>query len=371
MTRGFIVLKNGKEIISACELHSDAYPNGDYARGVYEAFNSENPNEEFAKLTRTCGEELDSEKVYESWWNISKLEKEDRENVFFHDYAYVYDLKTKKLSMFYFGKKVFTFSKKAEFDAEYLGLLVHDYDNSISFGLTYNPETKDFSLDKYKEFSKLIKAGKTPSEIASYAKGVIDGIHYSYQGSHIIDHVSSENFINLVEFPRFEADGYKYGGRVQIIYDYCEYNKKWSIVIQLPWIRETVIGRWFSSKRSAVKAGREYVEKNWKRLRNLPKLEQIYKRASEEISKFYSDNREGLSSKNNEDCDKFDSFSKNLVDMIREDLVKAGFDPKDDEKSNPENFCKLFSPDRLLREIGKKTDNLYMNMFVYKQKKIS
>ena len=369
MTRGAIILKKGKEILSACELRSDAYPNGDYGRKVYQAFVAMDPKEAFTSLTATCGNPIDIEKnnIDESWWNISKLSKEARVGAFFDDYSYVYDYDLKKLTIFYYGKKVYSFCNTTKFDREYLFLLVEDNNDAIGFGLAYNDEKKDFSLERHKEFARLIKKGKTPDEIHAYAKGKIAKIRYIYDSSNCIDHVNRDNFINRVGFPAFDREnGYLGTGQpVHLIYEWDKYTKHWRILLQLPWYRQNISHRVFPSKKAAVKAGREYVDLNWNRLKNLPKLDWVYRKANEGISKFYNENSNGLDRDNKEDLKKFDSFAEKLNKFVEDNLTQAGFNPMDDEISNPENFCKEFSPKLLRAFIVDSISNLYQRLFVH------
>ncbi len=300
MTDGMIIIKDGKNYKMLRHFNSDAYMEGKIGKLFTEAFDSEDVNNAVIDSVSRIPNESNSQECYdylmedgEKFYNKNKNKEVD---AYYVDYTYLYDLKTRTLKVFYCGKLIFTFKKD---QYEYFRVLVKHTD-IVWKGLSYDFKTKEYSKDYEKEFKKYMRAGMAPVDILNLAVENQKNIHY---------------VINMGRITDCHRNGYK--KEVRFTHScfeslfFCFYHEygKWSIYLQLPWIRVPFISWGYNSERSIKKDWIADLDKRWESLKNGLPLYKFYTSIQREFYDTMKDFKDGNISKD-ECLSKLDEIEK-------------------------------------------------------------
>lgn len=174
MTRWYIVILNEKKIKRLVYSNSDSYFCKDEnlpAGLVLKAMQSEDI---LAELNKRMDELVKSEYLTEEDFfkeddeNKFYIKTKKNEENFFVDYVYEYNIKTKKLTVYCFGKKKIQFTKN---DIEYMDYLFGD--NTFDQEFSYNEDTLKYDNDSDNIFTSFMKERRPIAEIESQSKGLI------------------------------------------------------------------------------------------------------------------------------------------------------------------------------------------------------
>lgn len=347
MTRGFVVLmKNGK-ILKIVESYSDSYLSG-LGLEVLNIFEENRFEEAFkyilpvdledgynddsyiSPISVVLGEEtIDKPLKSCALTKEGLIDSKNNENTFFYDYSYIYDISKDVLKVYYYGKLYLTIKR------EDIPFYRHFIDNDELYKeLSYDEKTCTLSKDRIKEVKKFLKTKPTIEDI-----------------DNIVNNFKPKLFISDFRI----SDCWGNGSYKKVVND-MNYNEiatfivskdfgspKWSLAIQLPFVRNTI----FYGTTSNVSCEKKIIElvKNKEEL--LINFKTVYDLVKSYIDKIY-DLKEKLTSK------EFDYESK---------IVVNEFNSKFDEIIKNENFnyfkTQSFKEDNIRREIREIAYSLY------------
>ncbi len=239
MTRGYIIVKKGSKIKKACYLFSDAYPSAErqsYGLKILEAYKSGDFDGMIDRLLRA---EL-AEAV-----TLSRRNYVGKNKDIGISYAYEYDEKTGVLTVFAYGKKVYSFTPEQREYAEY----VFSNHYRIYDAFAYDEETLSylFGDEAAKAFMDRMNGGKSVGDIEREISERIASVRVVAEfDGYIVDDWQPENRKNRVKvFDRANDEKYE-------LYFIRSFNtlrsgsKKYDILLQTPCWRAYVSSQSFS-----------------------------------------------------------------------------------------------------------------------------
>lgn len=265
MTRGYVVILNNSKIEKAGYSNSDSYFSWLGVK-VIDAIKKNTLSEFVDELIKDYPDELTN--INFSWYRKTKENKDD----WFVDYVYEYDTKKKKLTIYYYGTKALTF--KIPEDLEVIDYIFNNYDE-IWKKLSYNDEKLDYSNDDYKKLRQMQKEGRlTAAEIKKECNAVKNDIIFEF--GRICD-CWPDSYKKVI---RDEQTG----RRMEFAISKNSYNDKYRIVIQLPYVRNSILKE-FGSPKTAEKTLIEFVRNNAEKLKINMLIFELYR----EIIRFYDE----------------------------------------------------------------------------------
>lgn len=186
MTRGTVILKNGKKFIALGYSNSDSYPSGEIGQMLVKALSNSSDGETVQiiknyigglqkkeeEFSKDCMESL--QEIGEAFYNKKAAAKAGLNDGYYYDYSYVYDIKTRKLQVFYYGKLEYSFKKE---DFPFLKLVVEN--DELLYFFRYDTKNKCFKgIDaEAQKVKQMKKAGMSPKCILDMAKSLAENIH--------------------------------------------------------------------------------------------------------------------------------------------------------------------------------------------------
>ena len=257
MTRGYVVITKGGKVIKYGYLSSDAYPSY-YGKRILQKVVCKEISEYVDDIIKDNHARYGNEEPHPDfsldWIRKGKNNKEWKKYDFM-EYGYLYEENTGILRVYIFGKLLYKVSPEER--EKYLYLFSNE--NEIMDILTYDSEKlaydekkvtrkiiEDLSLANLKE---LVKEWRVKNEDMV----VVGTCNYVVAG-------------HSREYPVY-ARSVSFGNEkcLEFIIAKDRISNKWDILIQLPYIRAIVRGR-FSSEKSAAKVLRDIVKNNVKLL---------------------------------------------------------------------------------------------------------
>ncbi|MGN8833648.1 hypothetical protein ACTNDZ_14050 [Selenomonas montiformis] len=338
MTRGTVILKNGKVFIALGYSNSDSYPSGEIGQMLVKAL-SNSSDEETVQIIREligglqkdefskdCMESL--REIGEAFYNKKAATKVGLDDVYgyYYDYSYVYDIKTRKLQIFHFGQLEYSFKKE---DFPFLRLVVEN--DELLYTLSYDTKNKCFKgIDaEVKKVKRMKKAGKSPQYILEIAKSLSERIHY------VVDEVYSSDC-----WPNAVQKGVTfYPSRKRLKFIFKENYGKWNVYIQLPWVRQGLIHN-CTSRKAAMNKLIAYLDGNWESFQSGMDLYELYEDCQQKLMNFYNA------------CDQIsitkDEFNESVGQIEKE--FRGKLIPL--EELDYSGWTKAFGPDRAKKEIA-------------------
>lgn len=340
MTRGTVILKNGKVFIALGYSNSDSYPSGEIGQMLVKALSNSSDEETVQIIRELIGglqekEDEFSKDCMESLREIGEAFYSEKANTkaglddvyrYYYDYSYVYDIKTRKLQIFHFGQLEYSFKKE---DFPFLKLVVEN--DELLCSLRYDTKNKCFKgIDaEAKKVKRLKKDGKSPKYILEIAKSMYENIHY----------VVDEFYFRDCWPNALQKNVTFYQSRKQLKFIFEENYGKWNVYIQLPWIRESLIHN-CSSRKAAMNKLISYLDGNWESLQSGMDLYELYENCQQKLMNFY-DVCDQMSITEDEFNESFGQIEKEFRDKLipLEELDYSG-------------WPKAFGPDRAKKEIA-------------------
>ena len=349
MTRGTVILKNGKKFIALGYSNSDSYPSGEIGQMLVKALSNSSDEETVQiiknyidglqeveqEFSQECFKSLNA--IGEAFYNKKAAVKAGLDDVYYYDYNYVYDIKTRKLQIFYYGKLEYSFKKE---DFPFLKLVVEN--NELLCSFRYDTKNKCFKgIDaEALKVKQMKKAGISPKEILEIAKNRAKSIHY----------VVDEYFCQDCWHDAVQKNVTFYPSRKRLNFIFEEEYGKWNVYIQLPWVRWGLIHN-CSSRKAAMNKLIAYLDCNWESLQAGMDLYELDKDCHKKLMNFYNA------------CDKF-SVKENefneAVGQIEKEFMEKLIPLKELDYSG---WPKEFRPDRAKKDITDWISSTHRNIF--------
>lgn len=284
MTRGTIIIKEGKKYIALRYNNSDSYVSGEIGRMFVEAFKAKT-NKETAQLVMQYVYAVEDEFGKECWECLEHQgeafynKKAAGADDCFFDYAYVFDAKTCTLKIYYFGELEYTFKKS---EVEYLKCLVENSDD-IWFAFTYDEKKKEHKSSEVaaKKFKRYMREHLPVDYILDDIKKIKENIHYCFEFGKCSD-VWDNAYCRTVEFFPFK-------GSMKFIFKKDRFDGEWTVSMQLPWVRMGIIWN-CKTETAAMKKLIAYLDKHWASLQTGIPLAELYGEYYQRLMKFYKSN---------------------------------------------------------------------------------
>lgn len=284
MTRGLIIIKDGKTYRALRYSDGDSYISGEIGEMFATAFEAPTDEEtvhaveryvyavedEFAKecfeTLESCGEAMYNKKI--------------GGDQFYNDYAYVFDAKTCTLKIYYFGDLLFTFKKA---DKAYLRCLV-EHDDEIWKAFSYDAKKREYGSYEVsaKKFRKYMRGHIPVDHILADVSNIQKDIHYVFEYGKCSD-VWDNAYCRTVRFVDFTTEP-----MMKFIFKKGRCDKKWSVSMQLPWVRVGVIpSSVCNTEAAATKKLIAYLDKHYASLAAGVPLAELYGEYYQRLMKFY------------------------------------------------------------------------------------
>lgn len=283
MTRGFIVISEGRTIKGAAYIPSDAYPAGEAAKDIEQAFSQENLKEAMQELIkRYKAEEVDAPSIGIGTMKDMKSPLWD----------YVYELHNgETLNVYDNGEKALSFEKK---DLPYLHFLNNecgDCANNLWEHLAYDPDSMSYAKNDLKEFQKFMEAGKPLEEIRAIVGKPVEYVTVD-QNPHIVA-------LGLGIAATHHAEDGKKTSMMFCFYPKDKMNpyhsKYESVALQLPDTRHTVEGVFSRNTAYTIQGARKKLVEFLKRQPDfVPKAAKYISCAKELDAKVRENKKRGL-----------------------------------------------------------------------------
>ena len=340
MTRGTVILKKGKVYIALGYSNSDFYPSGEIGQMLVKALSNSSDEETVQiiknyidglqkkeeEFSKDCMEYL--REIGEAFYNKKVAAKAGLGNGYYYDYSYVYDIKTRKLQIFYYGKLDYSFKKE---DFPFLKLVVEN--DELLYFLSYDTKNKYFKgIDaETQKVKRMKKAGISPKDILEIAKSLAKSIHY----------VVDEYFCQDCWRNALKKHVTFYPLHISLEFIFQEEFGKWNVYIQLPWIRQDLI-RNCSSRKAAMNKLIAYLDGNWESFQSGMDLYELYEDCHKKLMNFYNA------------CDKVsiteDEFNEAVGQIEKE--FRDKLNPLYDLRYDYSGWPKEFGPDKAKIEIA-------------------
>lgn len=228
MTRGYFVMEKAGKVLKAAELSSDAYLQNGYGEQILTEYRDGKAEEFLDSLTQA------DENIHPGWYRKVKGVNSD-----FAEYAYV--LRSGNLTVYHFGKKLFTVTPGTA--DKWLSVVQRQdaFENHFLYSeelLNYNWKKWDAMFPKINEMDDM--------DIPSYEEKIC------LNDFHMMDcwyREKSKAYVKTLELPN---------GSMKFIVAQCP--SKWHIYLQLPYIRIPVLLE-YSSERAAMNNLRDFIRK--------------------------------------------------------------------------------------------------------------
>ena len=193
-TRGYLtIIDHEKNIVAAAFQPSSAYPSY-LGIQVLDSLN----NGTFSDFIKDCLDSYPHEKdmvdgIQRSWYVRSSENKDD----FFHDYAYEYDLSSRKLNVYHFGDKALTITG----DKVNLYRYLFENEEKLYYPLCLNKRSMTLKNDFYEELQAKLKVGwdiEDFKELVEKSPSVlyIDSFRLK---DHTMANSSDRSFVKMIE----------------------------------------------------------------------------------------------------------------------------------------------------------------------------
>lgn len=370
MTRGYIVILEGKKIKRVVYSNSDSYfcteetlPAGLVLKAMIQ-------EDVLAELNKRLDKQVEAGHFEEEDFFKNNdeykfyIKTKENEEDFFVDYVYEYNVKTKKLTVYYFGKKKIQFSKN---DVDYMKYLFEK--DTFKEAFSYNEDTLMYENDYYKPFISFMKEKKSITEIDSLARELIAKHNISINYYSVADcfgkyhykktvniHDNKGKVIHSFEFCVAPIDSYS-------CFDNSEPPKYYQMNIQLPYIRSNIFYTYlkpnkfrptYYSEKTLKKAFIEYLkdEKVQEELIKAVPLYKIYEKYNKDFLTLW-ENIKGMQNK------------EKLLEVLNEEresfIIELNKALKPFEKDTFSNMLRkngnIFSADKVRDKLLDKWDN--------------
>ena len=360
MTRGYIVIIDGKKIVRMLYSNSDSYftTNEDLTAGVVlKAMASD----DFINTLNTLAKKELERGYFEE---VTDFEPEDKfyirttnskEN-FFVDYVYEYNVRNKKLTIYRFGRKMLQFTKD---DIEYMAYI---FSNSNDFFSAFALDEKTCKYDSklwVKAFKSFMKERIPIAEIENKVKELVKKNRVVVEIGNIVDY-SKNGFKKQVVI-------YDEQGNRQFEHYFCfsSFFKDgdYEMAIQLPYCRVSLISTKrngyrvsYYSRHGIQKAFLEYIKNPLvqKELINAVPLFEIYRKFAEEFKGILK-SAEAMNDNKEEKIKFLEDKRNDTTARFMEELTPF----KELTFSNMMCGRGHFSVDCLEREFASKWDNVF------------
>lgn len=361
MTRGYIVIINGKKIVRMLYSNSDSYftANEDLTAGV--VLKAMASNDFVDTLNELAKKELEREYFEE----VTDFEPEDKfyirtannENNFFVDYVYEYNVHNKKLTIYNYGRKMLQFTKD---DIEYMAYI---FSNSNDFFSAFAFDEKTCQYDSklwVKKFKSFIKTRMPIAEIENKVKELVKKNRVVVGLGNIIDY-SKYGFKKQVAI--YDEQGNRQFDHYFCFSSFFDNGKDYEMAIQLPYYRVSLIfakrnGHRISyySRNGIQKAFLEYIKNPLvqKELINAVPLFEIYRKFAEEFDEILK-SAEAMDGSKEEKIKFLEDKRKDTTARFRKELTPF----KELTFSNMMCGRGHFSVDYLEKEFVSKWDNAF------------
>lgn len=357
MTRGTVIIKKGKKFIAIGYSNSDSYMAGEIGQMFVKAFSADSDDKttqiinDFIdgmdkKMSNDCYESLMS--IGEAFYSAKAAAKAGLKDAFFYDYDYVYDIKTNVLKIYYYGELLYTFKKE---QVDFLQIIVEN-DELIEFAFGYDQKTKQLKGNDTaaKEVKHLMKAGYTPAGILKLAKKSAKEIHYSISGFKVPDGYGHKKCY------RKDVSFYPSKKSLEFIFDKDDYDGRWYVYLQLPWVRDSFLSN-CSSEKAAMNRLIARLDDYWEGLQNGLGLYDLYNGCKEDLMAFYNG------------CNKITITESEFNDAVNPIVEKFRDGLQQFEKLNFSGYQGKFYPKRALDEIQEWVYRTKYYIFTVLQKK--
>lgn len=340
MTRGTVIIKSGKKFIALGYSNSDSYLSGEIGQMLVKALSNSSDDETVQiiknyidglqkkeeEFSKDCMEYL--REIGEAFYNKKVAAKAGLGNGYYYDYSYVYDIKTRKLQIFYYGKLEYSFKKE---DFPFLKLVVES--DELLYSFRYDTKNKCFKgIDaEAQKVKQMKKAGISPKDILEIAKGRAKSVHYVVDEYFCQDCWGNALKKRVTFYPLHKS--------LEFIFQ--EEFGKWNVYIQLPWVRQGII-HCCSSRQAAMKRLIAYLDNNWESLQSGMALYELYEDCHKKLMNFYNT------------CDKVsiteDEFNEAVGQIEKE--FRDKLNPLYDLRYDYSGWPKEFGPDRAKKKIA-------------------
>ena len=276
MTRGYAVLANGKEIKKVAYLMSDACLSG-YGLKILKALSENKAGEWFdsqISYNHECYVDSEADKKFTlDWIRPSKRTREEKwKSSYFMEYGYLVNARTGELKVYNYGKLIHTV--KRDDYGKYLYYFENNFE--IDAVICYDSEKMDYNWNK----SLKSHIADASLEELKELRAKADMERNELSDTHLI--MPGHSINRPVYGKRYRTS--KDRREVMFITEKDRWSRKWSVLIQLPYIR-VPIQNGFSSEKKAVECIRKIIRKV-----GSGKLKR-FAEISERVTELYKNNR--------------------------------------------------------------------------------